>query len=211
MKHHPFTVVKMFEENVAEYAGAPYAVAVDNCTDALFLCLSYLKQSPHRGWLDPPTVTIPKRTYLSVPQSILHAGYPVAFEDVEWSGVYQLKPLPVWDGARRFRRGMFMGGLHCLSFHWKKHVPIGKGGMILCDDAEAVAWLKRARYEGRAEGIPYADDPLPVCGWNMYMLPEHAARGMLLLMNLPADNLDLEDEGFVDLTQYEIFQGGGRA
>ena len=40
----PFDVVDIFEKKVAEYAGSKYAVAVDNGTDALFLCLTYLKK-----------------------------------------------------------------------------------------------------------------------------------------------------------------------
>ena len=43
------------------------------------------------------------------------------------------------------------GSFMCLSFHVKKLLPIGKGGMILCDDREAVNWFKQARYEGRSE------------------------------------------------------------
>ena len=34
-------VVHLFEQKIAEYAGSKYAVSVDNCTDALFLCLKY--------------------------------------------------------------------------------------------------------------------------------------------------------------------------
>ena len=39
----PWDVVDLFEKKLAHYAGSQYAVAVDNCTDALFLCLKYLK------------------------------------------------------------------------------------------------------------------------------------------------------------------------
>ena len=39
----PWDVVDLFEKKLAEYSGSNYAVAVDNCTDALFLCLKYLK------------------------------------------------------------------------------------------------------------------------------------------------------------------------
>ena len=41
MKNNPFKIVDMFEETVADYTGAPYAVAVTSCTDALFLCCKY--------------------------------------------------------------------------------------------------------------------------------------------------------------------------
>ena len=35
-------VVDLFEKKIAEYSGSKYAVSVDNCTDAIFLCLKYL-------------------------------------------------------------------------------------------------------------------------------------------------------------------------
>ena len=76
----------MFEEEVAEYTGSKYAVALDNCTDALFLSCIYHQVKK---------VTIPKRTYLSVPQAIISAGGMIDFEDLEWSGIYQLKPYPI--------------------------------------------------------------------------------------------------------------------
>ena len=103
-------VVDIFEKRMAEYAGSKYAVSVDNCTDALFLCLKYLKASG--------TVTLPSKTWISVPCTVKHAGCDVEFEDYEWSGAYQLKPYPVWDGAVRMKRGMYKSNtFHCLSFH----------------------------------------------------------------------------------------------
>ena len=42
MLHNPYKIVKMFEEEVAHYTGSKYAVAVDSCTNALFLCCKYL-------------------------------------------------------------------------------------------------------------------------------------------------------------------------
>jgi dTDP-4-amino-4,6-dideoxygalactose transaminase len=41
------------------------------------------------------------------------------------------------------------GTLHTLSFHRRKHLAIGRGGMILTDDAEAAKWLRLARYDTR--------------------------------------------------------------
>ena len=59
MKHNPYKIVQMFEEEIAEYTGSPFAVALDNCTDALFLCCAYLKVQ---------AVTIPKKTYFQFPK-----------------------------------------------------------------------------------------------------------------------------------------------
>ena len=42
-KHNPYQIVKMFEEEIAAYTGAKYAVTVDSCTNALFLVCKYLQ------------------------------------------------------------------------------------------------------------------------------------------------------------------------
>ena len=40
---------------------------------------------------------------------ISNANREVKFEDIEWSGVYQLKPYNIWDGATRWSEGMYVG------------------------------------------------------------------------------------------------------
>ncbi|PBQ30974.1 hypothetical protein CNR22_04045 [Sphingobacteriaceae bacterium] len=198
MKHNPFGIVRMFEEEVANYTGAPYAVAVDSCTNALFLCCKYLKVQ---------SVTIPQNTYLSVPQSVIHAGGKVKLEEKTWQGIYQLEPYPIYDAASRFNSGMYLpGSFMCLSFHYKKHVPIGKGGMILTDDLKAVEWLKRARYEGREEKN-YWQDEISDLGWNMYMTPAEAATGLSLMQSIKMHNADLiEENGYRNLNDFLRFK-----
>jgi len=198
-------VVDIFEKRMAEYAGSKYAVSVDNCTDALFLCLKYLKASGK--------VTIPSKTWCSVPCTIKHAGCEIEFEDREWSGAYQLKPYPIWDGAVRMKREMFQPNTyHCLSFHIRKHLPIGKGGMILTDDKKAYDWLRTVRYCGRTMSddgvnyIMYNDDVIKSLGWNMYMTPEQAARGLELFEKISDDNPDQESSGSCkDLSNLRIY------
>jgi dTDP-4-amino-4,6-dideoxygalactose transaminase len=186
----------MFEEEIAEYTGAEYAISVDSCTNALFLCCKYMNVKE---------VIIPKKTYISVPQSIIHAGAKVTFEELDWKGIYQLKPYPIFDSAKRFTGGMYLPGtLMCLSFHIKKHLKIGKGGMILTDDPEAMTWFKKARYEGRNE-INYSQDNIEFLGWNMYMTPLEAALGLMLMQNMPANNEDLI-ESYPDLTRNTLFK-----
>jgi len=180
----PYTVVRDFEKAVAEYAGSKYAVAVDSCTSALFLSCKYLGVKE---------VTIPCRTYVSVPCAIIHAGAKVRFEDIAWDGIYQLKPYPIYDGACEFCRGMYRGGFHCLSFSSNKPVNIGKGGMILTDDAQAVEWFRLARYCGRHE-MPHQQDTFAMVGWNLYMTPEQAARGIHLMCHVKDQNPNLQNE-----------------
>ena len=92
--------------------------------------------------------------------SIIQAGCKVKFEDIEWSGVYQLKPTNVYDGATRWTEGMYEAGdgYQVISFQIKKRIPIGKGGMILTNDKDAYEWFKMMRYEGRNTDLPYVED-----------------------------------------------------
>ena len=104
--------VQMFEEELAAYTGSKYAVSVDSCTNALFLVSTYLKVKK---------VTIPSQTYLSVPMSIMQAGGEVVFDKSfktnSWQGIYQLKPYPIYDAAKRFTKDMYIkDSFMCLSF-----------------------------------------------------------------------------------------------
>jgi dTDP-4-amino-4,6-dideoxygalactose transaminase len=198
MKNNPYSIVQMFEEEIANYTGSPYAVSVDSCTNAVFLCCKYLEVKE---------VTMPKRTYLSIPMSVIHAGGKVKFEDKEWSGIYSLDPYPIYDSAKRLTSNMYIPNSYmCLSFHIKKLLGIGKGGMILTDNEDAVEWFKKARYEGRSEKF-YKDDDIDMLGWNMYMTPQQASHGLSLLQNYPEHVKDMgEENGYRDLTEFSIFK-----
>ncbi len=188
-------IVDIFENKVAKFAGSIYAVATDCCSHAIFLALEYIKRNGELDkWVQPMRLTIPRRTYISVPMQIMHAGFNVGYEDIEWSGVYQLKPTRIWDGAARWTKGMYVGNnaLQTASFQFKKRVPIGKGGMILTDDYEAYKLLKLMSYDGRDLTVPY-DDPhhIKTIGYHMYMTPEDAARGIMLMDKISEINDDV--------------------
>jgi dTDP-4-amino-4,6-dideoxygalactose transaminase len=201
-KHNPYKIVQMFEEEIALYTGAKYAISVDSCTNALFLCCKYLEVKE---------VIIPSKTYLSVPMSIINSGATVIFDKRHdtnnWSGIYQLKPYNIYDSAKRLTSNMYIPDSYmCLSFHIKKHLGIGKGGIILTDDEESMNWFKKARYEGRSEKF-YKEDNINSIGWNMYMTPQEAAQGLCLLQNYPMYNKDLNEfNGYRDLTEFDIFK-----
>lgn len=186
-------VIRQFEKTIAKHCGAPYGVAVESCSSALFLCCVYLRVK---------VVQIPKKTYFSVPAGIRHAGCrAVWFEDIEWRGEYPLRPYPIIDSAMRFKKGMYKKGeFRCLSFHYAKHIPIGRGGMILTDSKKARDWFRIARNDGRRE-IPKEKDRVSMWGWNHYMTAEQAARGLELfywrihgkpdLPDLPMTHMDI--------------------
>ena len=191
-------VIRQFESTIAEYAGAPYGVAVESCSAALFLSCLYLKVKE---------VKIPKKTYFSVPCGIIHAGGRVNFTDEEWTGAYQLKPYPIWDSAVRFKKNMYIpGSLYCLSFQTSKHLPIGRGGMILTDDEVAVEWLRRMRFDGRDE-VPKEQDDVQLIGWNMYMTAEQAARGLDLFYWKVFGREDMPDikQNYMDLSKVKAY------
>ena len=220
----PYGVVRDFEIMVAEYTGAPYCVAVNSCSAALMLAVAWhLRQQEvvddgSTGWLKRrmAPIEIPKHTYLSVPMSIIHAGGRPTFRDEEWLGAYQLKPLPVWDSARWFTSNLWpiigtKGGRHtgtmvCTSHHWSKTLGIQQGGCILHDDPEADAWLRRARFDGRTEGVAPKDDNITQIGFHCYMSPEVAAEGLVRLHFLPKHNAPLPNDEYPELDKMEIFK-----
>lgn len=204
---NPHKVTQDFESALSHYTGSPYVVAVDSCSSALFLSLKYENVSGK-------TVSIPSRTYPSVPCEIIHAGAKVSFEESESDflcGAYQLKPTRVWDSALRFTRDMYVSNtLMCISFTGpNKILKLGKGGAILTDDEDAFEWLKRARYSGRRPKS-YHDDHFDMLGWNCYMLPELAARGLLLMRQFYDEdgskkaNRDVEMR-YPDLSEFSVY------
>ncbi len=200
----PYQVVRDFEQALSEYTGAPYVVTVDSCTNALFLCLYRTKLNILIT--NSLTIKIPKRTYISVPMQILHAGFNVKFIDYDWEGIYSLGPYSIYDSAKRFTSNMYKSYTYmCLSFHWQKILAIGRGGAILTDNAEAAAWFRRARFDGRTEGVDPKDDQV-MMGWHCYMTPEQAAEGLTRLSFLPKDNPDQPCDDYPDLSKMEIFK-----
>jgi dTDP-4-amino-4,6-dideoxygalactose transaminase len=194
----PFEVVEIFENKIATFAGAKYAVAVDCCSHGLFLCLKYLKASG--------AISIPKHTYISVPMQILHAGCTVEFNETQWQKRYELHPYSIWDAAALWEPKMFVDDFFVISFQIKKPLPIGKGGMILTNNKEAFEWLKKSRYDGRNIKSTQPMDNVDSLGWHYYMIPEDAARGILLFDNLGSTTNCPSWENYVDVSSNDVFK-----
>jgi dTDP-4-amino-4,6-dideoxygalactose transaminase len=209
MANGVYKVTEEFEEELAKYTGAAYVITVDNMSNALFLALMY------EGVKDKE-VTIPARTYPSVPCEIIHAGGIVKFKEVKGKslkGSYNLEGTRTWDSALRFTCNMYVpNSFMCISFTGPyKHFKLSKGGAILTDDYDAMLWFKRARYSGRRE-CSYHTDNFDMIGWNFYMMPDLASRGLLMMpqfyeigSNKPKPNEDLELP-YPDLSKFEIYK-----
>ena len=200
----PYSVVRKFEKTIAEYCGARHGVAVSSCTNAIFLCLIWYRHA----FSETPEIQLPSRTYIGVACSAINAGYKVEFDKDRWKGSYWLSPLAIRDSALQFKRDMHKSGFTCISFHIRKHIPIGRGGMILTDDGNAAEWLRKARYDGREEKAMQDQRDFDISGYNMYMSPDQAARGLQLFDLIKDKDLpDMDDyETYPDLTQYRIFK-----
>jgi dTDP-4-amino-4,6-dideoxygalactose transaminase len=178
---------KEFERLLCEYTGAPFAIAVDNCCNALFLCLRFCKAEGK--------IKIPAHTYIGVPYAIRAAHCePEAVESTpELTGAYQLAPYPIYDSALRFTSGMYEANtFQCLSFTGPyKHLKLGKAGAILTDNPYAYEWLKKARFSGRSECSYHVDTFTMPEGYNYYLAPQIATLGAHLLPGIPQHNTDL--------------------
>ena len=196
----PYQVTKDFESALCDYTGAKYAVAVNSCTAALLLSVQWF----NNGWRP---VEIPRHTYVSVPCAIRLAGCSVVWRDEDWRGAYQLKPLPVWDCARRFTSGMYVPGqFQCVSFSASKILAAEQGGAILHDNTEADAWFRRMRFDGRTEGVDPMDDTFDLCGHHCLMIPSVAATLLVRLYHLPRVNADLPEREYPDLSLHPAFK-----
>ena len=205
-----YAITEKFEEAICKYTGAPFCVCVDNESNALFLALT-------RDNVKGKTITIPARTYPSVPCEIIHAGGKVKFyrsHKKTLTGAYLLRGSRVIDSALRFTCNMYKKyTFMCISFTGPfKHLKLSKGGAILTDDYKAYEWFKRARFSGRREES-YLTDTLDMLGWNFYMLPEIAARGLMLMTQFyendgtPIPNKDLTIP-YPDLSKFKIYTEG---
>jgi len=189
-----------FEKAVAKFFSAPYAVATDCCTHALELCL-YLKKYDK--------IVCPFNTYISVPFMLEKIKRKYVFKDIKWSGYYYLTN-DVVDAATFWKRGGYIKNTKmCLSFHLKKHINIGKGGMILLDNKHDYIKLQKMRYDGRSiyDGILYKDDNIRELGYHYYMTPETAKHGLEIFK--VKKHMQPKDVTYLDydnLMQFDFFK-----
>lgn len=189
-----------FERKIAEYFNSPYAVAVDCCTHALEMCLKLSKYKK---------IYCPKQTYISVPFMLEKINADYEFRDHSWIDYYYLTP-DVIDAAVYWKQnGYIKDTKMCLSFHIKKHLNIGRGGMILLDNKEEYERLKKMRYDGRGiyDDVLYENDDINDIGYHYYMTPETAKTGIDIFEFkknfLPKT---ITDKDYSDVTKFSYFK-----
>ena len=162
--------VEHFENVIKYFYNARYAVATDCCTHAIELCLRLI---------DCKHVTCPSHTYLSIPMTFQKLNLNWSFYDYYWKDYYYIGNTNVIDSAVYWKRnGYIPNSLMCLSFQYRKHLNVGRGGMILLDNYEQYQQLKKMRYDGRLDDIPWKEQNIDTMGYHYYITPETAELGL---------------------------------
>jgi dTDP-4-amino-4,6-dideoxygalactose transaminase len=198
---HTWQVVDLFEKKIASFWGAPYGIATDSCTHALELSFRLINR--------PQTcVPVPIHTYMSIPMMLSKINQPWEFQSIEWQKHYKFDPLPIIDAARTWEANCYIPGtLMSTSFQFKKHIPIGRGGIILTDNYEHYVKLQKMCRDGRDRTLLQQEDDITEIGYHYYMTPEDSARGILLfdqLYNQPYRVWSWKD--YKPLTEYALYK-----
>jgi dTDP-4-amino-4,6-dideoxygalactose transaminase len=165
-----FEYVEKFEEEVAKFYDAPYAVATDCCTHAIELCLRY------EGYNN---IVVPSHTYISVPFICEKLNIKWKFEYHEWEDFYYLGNTNIIDAAVYWKQNGYIENTYmCLSFQYKKHLSLGRGGAILLQNKKDYYILKKMSYDGRSPNTPWMKQNIDTVGYHYYMTPETAKLGL---------------------------------
>ena len=194
-----FDIIEKFEKEIAQFFGAPYAVAVDCCTHGLELCLR-LQDVKH--------FTVPKRTYLSVPFLASKLGITFDWKEELWQDYYYLGNTNIVDAAVLWKRNSYVPDTFmCVSFQFKKHLSLGRGGIILTDSKKHAIMLKKMSYDGRVPNQPWRQQDIETIGYHYYMTPETAALGLKKLPQaIETDAKQWVVTDWPDLTQMKVFK-----
>jgi dTDP-4-amino-4,6-dideoxygalactose transaminase len=194
-----FEVIKTFEQEIANFFGAPYAVATDCCTHGVELSLRYTNAQE---------INVPKRTYLSIPFLSNKLNIKRNWVDNEWVDYYYLTD-NVIDAAVLWKPNSYISGTFMsISFQFRKHLSLGRGGCILTDNKKAAQQLKKMSYDGRSPDKSWSVQNIDTIGYHYYMTPETAQLGLDKLpdaIQTPPKQWTVND--WPDLTeQNEIFK-----
>lgn len=193
-----FEQVDKFETEIAEFYNAPYAVATDCCTHAIELCLRLKKYD---------NIFIPNHTYISVPFTFEKLNLKWQFDFQKWKDFYYLGNTNIIDAAVYWQKnGYIENTFMCLSFQFKKHLSLGRGGAILLQNKEDRDILKKMSYDGRDLSKPWADQNIDTLGYHYYMTPETAMLGISKLPEKIKEQPKLWNyENYPDLNNMAVF------
>lgn len=233
---NPFDINREFEAALCEYTGAPFAVTVNSCTMALRLCLDWHVEKcgnvnviniPKRTYISVPMQIKAAGFDLEFRDEDWNGAYLLkpfsVWDSARWFTSNLFNLLPWMENTPVDKPQKFI----CVSFHSTKTLGIKRrrnightlpmkageplwdieqGGAILHNDPEADKWFRRARFDGRTEGVKPEDDAFDMIGHHCYMNPCTARLGLKLIQQLPRHNPPLPDDSYPDLSLAPVFQ-----
>lgn len=154
-----------FEQALAKYVGAKYAIALDSCTSALFLALLWERQQAEKDQKEAVEVGIPSMTVPLVAAAAIEAGRRIYYtDDTDWVGnAYNLVGTNVFDSAHQLERDQFVkmelsnDAKLCFSFYPTKSIGSADGGAIATNDEEFAKWARSISTYGRNQGSKYGN------------------------------------------------------
>jgi perosamine synthetase len=226
--------VAAFEEEFADYVGAPHACAVSSCTTALHLALHAL------GVRTGDEVITVSHSFIATANAVRYCGARPVFVDID-PNTYNIDPrgieeaisprtrailpvhqvglpcdmasileiatrhgLPVvedaacavgseWLAGREWQRiGRPHGRVACFSFHPRKVLTTGDGGMLTTCDPDLYRKFRLLRQHGmsisdtaRHAASTVVFEDYPIVGFNYRMTDIQAAVGRVQLRRLP--------------------------
>jgi dTDP-4-amino-4,6-dideoxygalactose transaminase len=198
IQNYSFESVSLLETKISDFFGSKYGIAVDSCTHGIELCLRMNQVKE---------ITVPKRTYISIPFLAKKLNIDLNWKEEDWEDYYYITE-NIIDAAVLWKRNSYIPNTFmCLSFQFQKHLSLGRGGMILCDNKDAAIELKKMSYDGREPNIPWRNQDISSIGYHYYMTPETAALGLEKLdqaINIVPKKWVVND--WPDLTQMKVFK-----
>ena len=71
-------------------------------------------------------------------------GLPLEWRDESWEDYYEISNSGIYDAAVLWKEMSYIpNSMMCLSFQFQKHLSLGRGGMILCDNKNDYYNLKK--------------------------------------------------------------------
>ncbi len=201
-----------FEKNVAEHEGVAEGVATTSCTTALHLAMSA------QGMGAGMDVIVPAFTFVATENAVLSTGAIPVLVDIckDTFNVNVNKLLEVVEQKYYKKDRVLINNLHiiedaacalgskigevhqggfgnpsCISFHPRKSITTGEGGMILTDNVELAKGLRELRSHGctisadeRDKGKGFLLPEFEKAGYNYRMTDLQAAIGQAQMKKL---------------------------
>ena len=134
-------------------------------------------------------------------------GIELEWVDQFWQDFYFLTE-NIIDAAVLWKKGSYIPGTYMsVSFQFRKHLSLGRGGMILFDNKEDFDTLKRMSYDGRSPDESWSVQNIKSIGYHYYMTPETAELGLKKLPDaIATEPKKWTHTDWPDLTKMDVFK-----